>query len=537
MNYRSCPILGGHYTIQQFEDALRIDPDNTYVRNSYARCLEKHGRYREALEQYQAVLKKKPKQEHALGGAAKLLCKLNRFPEAQEYFDRALDINRENLHILVPYAANLIKEGVVERAREIVSQLESLAPNRRDVIHLRKQLNNQVGRVEPKDAPTLGNYDQARRLFDKATKKKELGNYEEACRLFDEATKLNPKSAYVWQTWALVERELGYYNRARRLFKEALRVDPKHAYSWQTWAIMEKELGNYDIARQLFSAATKVQPENPSGWQPWALLELDQGNYVEALRLAQHTVELAPDDFYGYMARGQVQSVLGKHLEASADFDKARREIESQLEQQSKDSRLLNILGRVLTFLEDYEQAEAILCRSLELSPDHKKHYAHNGLGELYEAQGLIRKAITQWEKAVGYSPYYLTAYNNLKRMQLQTSYIMQELPVRVDDESYDESKLEDIIKYFKKLSDKPYIKFFREDRGFGFIARPDEPDLFFHISKVVNPEAIEIGANVTFEVKSSPKGPQAIQVSIVETSEPEAASEGRPSAASTEPA
>ncbi len=52
--------------------------------------------------------------------------------------------------------------------------------------------------------------------------------------------------------------------------------------------------------------------------------------------------------------------------------------------------------------------------------------------------------------------------------------------------------------------------------RGFGFIEREDEKDLFFHSNDLVGVEFddLEVGDEVTFQVSESDKGPKAVEVS-----------------------
>ena len=55
----------------------------------------------------------------------------------------------------------------------------------------------------------------------------------------------------------------------------------------------------------------------------------------------------------------------------------------------------------------------------------------------------------------------------------------------------------------------KGTIKHYNATRGFGFIARHGEPNLFFHVSDIVdNDIAVEIGQCVRFELASSPRKP-----------------------------
>jgi cold shock protein len=62
-------------------------------------------------------------------------------------------------------------------------------------------------------------------------------------------------------------------------------------------------------------------------------------------------------------------------------------------------------------------------------------------------------------------------------------------------------------------------IKKVIRDRGFGFISDTDGRELFFHQSGVEGNkfESLQEEQKVEFEVESSPKGPRAIRIRILE--------------------
>ena len=63
-------------------------------------------------------------------------------------------------------------------------------------------------------------------------------------------------------------------------------------------------------------------------------------------------------------------------------------------------------------------------------------------------------------------------------------------------------------------------VKWFNGDKGFGFIV-PDDgtKDLFVHFSEIQSSgyRSLEEGQRVEFEVKAGDKGPQAVQVRVVQ--------------------
>jgi cold shock protein len=55
-------------------------------------------------------------------------------------------------------------------------------------------------------------------------------------------------------------------------------------------------------------------------------------------------------------------------------------------------------------------------------------------------------------------------------------------------------------------------VKWFNEQKGFGFITQDDGPDLFVHYSAIQESgfKSLNEGDQVEFEVTQGPKGPQA---------------------------
>ena len=61
-------------------------------------------------------------------------------------------------------------------------------------------------------------------------------------------------------------------------------------------------------------------------------------------------------------------------------------------------------------------------------------------------------------------------------------------------------------------------VKWFNESKGYGFIAPSDgSADVFVHFSAIEGSgfKTLVEGQTVSFEVESSPKGPQAARVSV----------------------
>lgn len=64
----------------------------------------------------------------------------------------------------------------------------------------------------------------------------------------------------------------------------------------------------------------------------------------------------------------------------------------------------------------------------------------------------------------------------------------------------------------------KGTVKFYKEDKGFGFINGEDGNEYFFHITNVKNNDTITLESedNVTFDVAQGEKGDKAVDIDLV---------------------
>jgi tetratricopeptide (TPR) repeat protein len=366
--------------------------------------------------------------------------------------------------------------------------------------------------------------------------------HDEAIEIFDNLVQRDPDMAkwpymlgyqyYDQQQW---RKAVQWFNRALEIWDSYLVVLYRKGYA-------HTELNETDLARQSFQKCIAVwrglgdeRQEREAKHYSDACFQL--GKLLLASRQSRNaentlaeSVKYGPSDAHKHYNYGKALLKNSKASEALEQFRLADR-IEP-----NKDYILVYV-ARAQTGLGQYQYAKSVLER---IPAGRRKAYVWHEMGKLDLATNAPQQAIVSLVKATSLDPENHNQFYTLgqayeaceqpaaahktytRAIELRQRKYNRDFPeaqqriVAIEQQAV-ESGIE--LQPDDEAISHPdgYIKTFKTDRGFGFVSRDQGSDIFFHISDVVNPDAIEIGASVQFCSVDSERGPRAIDVTVIQ--------------------
>ena len=115
--------------VEQFEQAVRINPNFAEAHNNFALALENLGKWSDAAEQFEDAVRINPDFAEARNNLAVALEELGRMPEAIEQFEQALRINPQSAEVHYNLGNALVQRGNVKDAIQHYEQALRLRPD------------------------------------------------------------------------------------------------------------------------------------------------------------------------------------------------------------------------------------------------------------------------------------------------------------------------------------------------------------------------------------------------------------------------
>ena len=136
------------------------------------------------------------------------------------------------------------------------------------------------------------------------------------------------------------------------------------------------------------------------------------GQLDEAIDLYKESIDLYPT--------AEAHTFLGWTYSFQGKLDEAIEECKIAIEIDPEFGNPYNDIGAYLIEKEEYEDAIPWLKKAIEAKRYESYHFPHFNLGRVYVAQGMMRWAQEQFEKALDLAPEYGLAMDALEHLKKQ---------------------------------------------------------------------------------------------------------------------
>jgi tetratricopeptide (TPR) repeat protein len=130
---------------------------------------------------------------------------------------------------------------------EAKKRLSLYALRRKQYLDAEDHIDSAIGSADLESIATA--------LAEKAEEEYRAGAYARAIELLEDAGILAPRSAFVQQIWAYIERRENHFPAARERYQRAVDLDPRNAQYYRFLASLESRTGRYDEAIRMYREA------------------------------------------------------------------------------------------------------------------------------------------------------------------------------------------------------------------------------------------------------------------------------------------
>ncbi len=253
----------------RLRQALKIKPENTYVRLQLANVLSRQGRIEEAMQLCREVLRLQPDSVDAHFGLANLLQSQGELEDAIRHFELSVQLMPEVLESRIALGKTYASEKQWNKA----------------IVQFQKATEIEPDAAEP-------HYQLARAL-------QKIGQPNKAVSSYKRALRLDPENFQIHYSYGTCLMELAELDEAIKHFRDAHRLNPESLATLNglAWLLATKEQSNendttlaLNLAQQ---AAQKTDHSHPQILDTLAAAYAASGNFEKAVSTAQKAIALA----------------------------------------------------------------------------------------------------------------------------------------------------------------------------------------------------------------------------------------------------
>jgi Flp pilus assembly protein TadD len=253
-----------------FLHAAELQPAESRPRYLAGVCLERAGKFPEAIEQYRAALSLSPKDYEAHFALARTLLRSNDAASAEVEFRAAIETRGEVPAARLGLASALLAEEKYEAASDAFAEYLKLKPDdlaaRFDRASALLHLDHYDDALAELDRSDAGADPSAQHLKMRSEIYMQLKKWSDAARTLAQAISLAPRDSELAEWLGHVDIELHDYPAAIRVLTEATSRDPKSADALRDLADALFLNEEYASALAALDKLAGLEPPKPGSW-------------------------------------------------------------------------------------------------------------------------------------------------------------------------------------------------------------------------------------------------------------------------------
>ncbi len=319
----------GNYTQakSRFEEALDLDPENTYALVGCGDACRRLADYRAAIQFYKQAVAIDPDNPYALLGLGDCHRGLGLIAEAIGYWQDLLRLQPANVQILTRVGdAYRRLERFEEAIKSYKAALEFDPFNPyalRGLADSHRGLRQTDEAIRAWETYNLYHPDNAAVLARLGDAYKQIGELDKAVDAYGKALLAERDYVYAYLGLADVAVLRGDDGQAHRFWQQAVWACGDDLAPACRRADIYRKQGKVREAKLLYHLALEVQPDNKFLRTGLASLHIEQKDYAEAEEILKPLASLYPDDEFIFTGLGDAYSGQGKFREAIAAWEHA----------------------------------------------------------------------------------------------------------------------------------------------------------------------------------------------------------------------
>jgi len=316
--------------LQGLNEALRLNPDNSYIYFYKGFINNKKGEHQEALNNYLKSIEINNKDKIIYYNLGLAYLEISDFEKSLNYLNKSYELDNTFYQALIKSGEVLLKSKEYDKSIEIFDK----------ILNNEKEKNNELALLRKGDALFMkNNFKEALELYENVLKlnenneealigagicERKLFKLDEAINYYDRVLKINNNNENVLYNKAIALSLKGNNQDSNDLLTKAKSIKDSEdiLYAFELNNLNDK---NYSKVNEEFDSYIKENKQitNPGLYNIKAQSLLHEEKYDEALKYIEQALELNPNYTYAINTKANILDKTGKKDEALLLYQKA----------------------------------------------------------------------------------------------------------------------------------------------------------------------------------------------------------------------